>query len=61
MEENSMKQYKSPKIEITHVTLGIFMVSPNSVTPNRDSFDPSGGVMTNSSIWDDAEENGNNE
>ena len=49
-----MKTYIRPEIEITNVALGLFMVSPNTVNTSRDGFDPSGGAMTNGSIWDDS-------
>jgi hypothetical protein len=55
-----MKKYEQPTIEITHVVVSMLMASPNTVNPKRDNWDPAGGGMSNSSIWDNTDESGGN-
>lgn len=50
-----MKNYETPTIEIIAVSLQLLQSSGKQVNPNRDEWDPSGGGMTNSAIWDDTD------
>jgi len=59
--KTAMRIYEKPTIECTLVKTGILMQTSNSVNPNRDTFDPSGGAMGNSAIWDNMEDDGTGE